>query len=423
MKKLIFILISCLAFSLHAEDSVTKAKDLSPDLTKRTVLVLNFVNFSENKTNANLSKVFADSLAIALEESDFLVVPQDGVKKRLEELKLVDADLLSLDSLRSIALEFKADVLLVGFYTVDGKVLYTGVRAYDLFADRLAFANIANGEAGLAVFDTVDSIALSAAAAIRDKLPPLAASEVTELQEKVIRVATIENSGIEIGEVIPITIYSKSEDAEVYSGKILLGRITGGKLIDKGKANTSLNLTVKKKGYFDLTQSFYITKENSNCTFGTMAKNSMFDFSLSFFPHFLPGVMTEVRYFPFGEWVFLTGRACVGPIFLDFPPLGLDSIVPGLKSSVLLGSNLFFNGNFPVRFSYSLGPEFTVIGNSNGYLADLILIMVLRVEYSMSESSLFFAFNAGDLDFISIWKNHSVQYPHTWLQAGYIWKL
>lgn len=418
-----FILISCLAFNLHAQDSVAQKKDLSQDLTKRTVLVLNFVNFSENKTNANLSKVFADSLAIALEEADFLVVSQDLVKKRLEELKLGDADLLSLDSMRSLALEFKADVLLVGFYTVDGKVLYTGVRAYDLFADRLAFANIANGEAGLAVFDTVDSIALSAASAIRDKLPPLAASEVTELQEKVIRVASIENSGVEIGEVIPITIYSENEDAEVFNGKQLLGRITKGFLIDKGKANTSLNLTLKKKGYFDFTQSFYVTKEKSDCTFKAMTKNSMFDLSLSVFPHFLPGLMTELRYFPFGEWVFLTGRACVGPVFLDFPPQGLESIIPGLKSSVLLGSNLFFTGDFPVRFSYALGPEFTLIGNSNSFIADLILIMTFRIEYSMSESSLFFALNAGDLEFIRFWKNHNVQYPHMWLQAGYVWKL
>jgi hypothetical protein len=229
-----------------------------PDDSRRVVFLAGVVELGSDPALATpaLAPTIAAALKAELSDAGFVVlVPGPGEVR----------DPLDYPSSARAALSRGADALLMGHYSIrrDGErvSLTLGVRAYDLLSERVAGGLLLDGEAGLAVYDTIDVIAASIGEGMRERLPPLTPAEVVIRTEKVNVVR--KEVGVDAGVPVTITIRCPVEGARVVAGSTELGTIVGGVLEVRTKAGSYLDFTIVAEGYYPRSYSARAGDESS----------------------------------------------------------------------------------------------------------------------------------------------------------------
>ncbi len=214
-------------------------------LIERTVAVFDFAPMINSE--AEYSSICADTIAIELERIGYTVIDTNVIRKSYK------GSLVDEPALIQFAKTQKADVVVMGFYIIEGGSLHIGVRAIDILTGLTAVSAFNTGKGGVAIFNTIDAISAQVAQKIREALQPLPESElivyreVTKVETKVIEEV------IEQGTPVSFIIKSPDEGAQVFSGDTLLGTIEKGELVINSKEGANLVLTIKKEGSYPRT--------------------------------------------------------------------------------------------------------------------------------------------------------------------------
>ncbi|HOT59586.1 MAG TPA: hypothetical protein PK074_05465 [Spirochaetales bacterium] len=251
MKKLhyvFFISILCIFTPLvHAQK-----------LIERTVAVFDFAPM--NNSEADYSSICADTIAIELERIGYTVIDTNIIRKNYK------GSLLDEPALIEFAKTQKADVVVLGFYVIEGNTLHVGVRAIDILTGLNAVAAFNTGKGGVAVFETIDDISAKVAQRIREALQPLPESELIIYREVTKVETTTVEEVVEQGTPVTIILQSKDNGAEVFIGETLLGVIENGQLAVDTKEGAELIITIKKQGFYPKTIQFKATSKKPTVT-------------------------------------------------------------------------------------------------------------------------------------------------------------
>jgi hypothetical protein len=259
--------ILALGEPVGAEDAV--ARD-----SERRVCVYDFTNYTDQADEGasaagTYSPLIADTLAMELERAGYLVVGESSVREARRSMAPDPEGNVAKASRQdpqigpgvadfALAASLGADVLVTGSYRLEGGRLYAVAMAWDLFSSRLAVSLIEQGEAGTAVFETIDEIARLVAEKARSSLRPLTPAELVIRSERVKVETRVIEKQVELGKVIDITLRSPDEGAEVWIGDDPAGRIAKGSLIVRAKAGAALAVSLRGKGLRDSTQDFLV---------------------------------------------------------------------------------------------------------------------------------------------------------------------
>ena len=337
---------------------------------ERTVAVFDFAPM--NNSDAQYSSICADTIAIELERIGYTVL-DTGTTRKTYKGSLIDEP-----ALIQFAQEQQADVVVMGFYSIEGTSIYIGVRAIDILTGLTAVAIIENGKGGVQIFDTIDEITSKVAKKIREALQPIPESvlvirrEITKVETKVIEEV------IEQGTPVTIFLLSKDEGAEVYSGDTYLGTIENGRLSLDTKEDSSLILTLQKANYYPRTITIKATSKKPENMLGRLqpiAKNefvglSSHDRPMGLYALYSRAIFADIFYYG-GQTGFFFIPADYNfdkpeehnpNAFFEFPlyatltfyPIGIFApqyiIQPYIRGGI--GGELYF-ANFPVSFSFA----------------------------------------------------------------------
>jgi hypothetical protein len=162
---LLLIFTLCLVFKFFPEEVNT---------ISRSILVLPF--FNEDKKNKDfnyLSDVLKDSLISKLQTANqFIFIDNIDIKNKAKSMGYNMEELIDESKSIKLALELKADVLVLGKYVVlENKVLMYA-RAYDLL-DYQDVVSSVDGDAGIDIFNLVDELSKDLARKMSDKYPKM----------------------------------------------------------------------------------------------------------------------------------------------------------------------------------------------------------------------------------------------------------
>lgn len=359
-RKLLVLCIVILGVLLAAQET---------KLIERTVAVFDFEPMSGSV--ADYSSLCADTIAIELERIGYTVLDTAAIRKAYKGSLLDDSAVIQFAKAQN------ADVVVMGFYIVEGASLHIGVRAIDILTGLIAVAIFDTGKGGVAVFDTIDEISARVAKRIRETLQPLPESELVVYKEIVKEETTVVEEVVEQG--IPVTILVKSNDegAEVYSGDTLLGVIEQGQLAIDTKEGAPLILTIKKPGFYTRTvnikasskkpqvkiRRLQIIANNEAAAFIAHDRPLGFNglYSRAIFPDiFYYGGLTGFFFIPF-DFNFEAPEHDTRAFFelplyatLTFYPIGIFApqytFQPYIRAGI--GGELYFS-NFPNGFAFS----------------------------------------------------------------------
>lgn len=227
-------------------DSAFAAPDQAPDTkdSVRRVCVFDFADRSDGKSQGAYGPMFADSIAVELEQAGYQVVEPAKVRAARESEGIGD----DRDKAVALAGELGADVLVTGSYRVEDGRIYTAVTAWDLFSTRPAVATIERGDAGTAVFDSIDQIARTLAERARTSLRPLTPAELVIRSERVKVVNRVEERSVELGKTVDLVLTSSDEGADIAIGGEPAGKIVEGKLSISAKEGTPLAVVIRGRG-------------------------------------------------------------------------------------------------------------------------------------------------------------------------------
>ncbi len=228
------------------------------ELVERTICVLDPVDLSEEQSwnSETIKLLISDTIAVFLADKGYNVIDNASVREEASKAGLTGEALLDKERVIESAKGLGADVVINGSFVVEGGAILIGVKAYDIFTGRIATAVVKEGEAGFAIYDTVDETAELIAGKVRENLKPLPESVITVEREKVKIETKIVEEVISVGEDVEITFVSKDEGAEVYlGGEKLIATISGGSAEFTAKAETVLDLVIRKAGHHDREMS------------------------------------------------------------------------------------------------------------------------------------------------------------------------
>lgn len=362
MKKLIIVVFILFFNSLSSLLFAQK-------LVERTVAVFDFAPF--NNSEGDYASIFADTIAIELERIGFLVLDTSTIRKNFKN------SLIDEQAMIQFARENKADVIVMGFYVIEGNTIYIGLRAIDIFTGLVAVSIIDTGKGGVAIFDTIDEISMRVAKKIREALQPLPESEYIVYREITKVQTTVIEEVIEEGTPVTITLKAKDEGAEVFSGDTLLGTIENGMLAINTKEGANLAITITKPGFY--SQSLVIKVSGKNPTVSiqqlrpiainelvvSMSHDRPLGLTVLYSRAIIPdtlfyggqsGFMTIPLDFDFGAPEHDSNAFFEVPLFLTltFYPLGMLAptfpLQPFLRAYI--GGEVYF-ANFPNAFNFS----------------------------------------------------------------------
>ncbi|MEI6875736.1 MAG: hypothetical protein WCL50_11490 [Spirochaetota bacterium] len=265
---------------------------------ERRICVLDFTNYSE-EGGAAYATAIADSLAIELERAGYLVVPT--VESRAALGAVVGPQTQA--SVFALASGLGADVAVTGAYRVEGDLIFVLATAWDLFSSRPAVSLLERGEAGPAVFDTIDGVSGAVAGRARSSLRSLTPAELVIRNERVKLVTRVVEKHVELGVPIDVTLRSPDEGAEVWLGDRLAGKIEKGLLVVSAKVGAPLAVRILGKDLRESEQNFIVdgskpVHDLQACYRATkfevgLAYNSLFPqgISLSYRNHYLSDVL------------------------------------------------------------------------------------------------------------------------------------
>ena len=236
------------------------------NLVERTICVLDPVDLSEEDfgNSETIKLLIADTVAVLLADKGYNVIDIRTVREEAGKAGLTGEALLEKQKIIDFAKSLGADVVINGVFRIEGQQILIGVKAYDIFTGRIATSAAKKGEAGFAIYDTVDEAAELIAGKVRENLKPLPESVITVEREKVKIETKIVEEVVSVAEEVEITFTSRDEGAEIYlGGEKLIGTIEGGTAEFTAKAETILDLVIRKEDYHERKMSIKLGVEQS----------------------------------------------------------------------------------------------------------------------------------------------------------------
>lgn len=219
----------------------------------RRVAVIDFTPLT-NASSA-YSQICSDTLSIELERVGYTLIPGDAVRLAFQ------GSALDTPAVIKAARAIGADVVVVGFYVIEGNTIFIGVRAIDTKSEAVAISTEESGAAGFEVFDTIDMIAADVARRIQQALKPVQKADVVIEREDVRVETTVVEEIVELGTPLTLILRSRDEGAVVYADDIELGTIADGILEIHTKEGSLLALTLRKDGFHDRSVEFTASDE------------------------------------------------------------------------------------------------------------------------------------------------------------------
>lgn len=150
-------------------------EESNPDiLIKRRVIILNFVNLSENEDYDYLSTAMPDSILTALVRTDnFILMHRDDAWVVMDDYGIDTRDLLSEDNALFICEKVDADIVVMGSFTIEDNTLWVNSKALGLRSGqiRAIYEGTANFS-GAEIFDAIDNVSSQLAANMAENIPP-----------------------------------------------------------------------------------------------------------------------------------------------------------------------------------------------------------------------------------------------------------
>ncbi len=151
-------------------------------------LVIFNLCFSQNKWNIilgnwqDLSDYKDKSIGVMLKKSIFSQLQRE---KDFEVIEIKEKELFfdSISQAHLYCISNKADIIVYGFYYVEGKSLFVITEVWDALKKQLKMRNEARGVVTIDIFDTIDEIAMNVKSKIREVLPALTLDEEIEIKK------------------------------------------------------------------------------------------------------------------------------------------------------------------------------------------------------------------------------------------------
>lgn len=356
-----FFIISLLFFfAQYAASAQTE------ELVERTVCFFDPINYSDDPAADEwVSTLVADTLEVMLRDEGYTVIEGQQRRKAAEAAGHVPDDFLDKDTALEFAASLGADVAATGVFRVEGQQIIIGVKAYDIFTRRIAVAVTKIGEAGIGIYDTVDEAALLIAGRVRENLKPLPADVITVQREKIKVEKRVVEEVVSVGKDVKVVFYSKDEGAELYlGGEKLIGTIEDGKLEYTGKANTSMDIVIKKEHYHDHTQSFTVEEEDAEFDLERLYWKTKWDIGTQVMINQPLGLNVTFRYHFIPDWLALYTR--VGAYYLPPTYMPNQTVIP--EGFSILGDVTAGIGGYaftPLRWPFRVYLHLAVRGEYN----------------------------------------------------------
>jgi len=144
--------------------------------------------FSQSKWNIilgnwqDLSGYKDKSIGVMLKKSIFSQLQRE---KDFNVIEVKENELFFnlVSEAHSYCISNKADVIVYGFYYVEGKTLFVITEVWDVLKKQLKMRTEARGVVTIDIFDTIDEIAINARGKIREILPLLTLEEEVEIKK------------------------------------------------------------------------------------------------------------------------------------------------------------------------------------------------------------------------------------------------
>jgi hypothetical protein len=334
------------------------------NLVERTICVLDPVDLSEEDfgNSETIKLLIADTVAVLLADKGYNVIDVRTVREEAGAAGLTGEALLEKQKIIDFAKSLGADVVINGVFRIEGQQILIGVKAYDIFTGRIATSAAKKGEAGFAIYDTVDEAAELMAGKVRENLKPLPESVITVEREKVKIETKIVEEVVSVAEEVEITFTSKDDGAEIYlGGEKLIATIEGGTAEFAAKAETVLDLVIKKEDYHDRTMSIKLGNEKQrDITIPPLYPVVKYDLSALITSRKLLGATGLLRYHFIPD--FLLVRARMGVYYLphayELWEEGVDWSTGMLNTTfgVSIGWYPFISPNSVFRLCIYIGP-------------------------------------------------------------------
>lgn len=300
----------------------------SEELVERTVCIFDPANFSDNPGEVEwVGPLVADTLEVMLREEGYTVIEAAKRRKAAEEAGHTPEDFLDKETALEFAAALGADVAANGMFRVEGQEIIIGVKAYDIFTRRIAVAITKIGEAGIGIYDTVDEAAVLIAGRVRENLKPLPADFITVQREKIKVEKKVVEEIVSVGKDVTVTFYSDDEGAELYlGGEKRIGTIEDGKLVYTGKADTTVDVVIKKEHYHDHRQDFALGEEEAEFTLEPLYWKTKWDIGTQVMINQPIGLNGVFRYHFIPDWLTLHTR--ISTYYIPVTYLPGQNIVP-----------------------------------------------------------------------------------------------
>lgn len=210
MKKLLFIILILSFFS-----SIIIAEN-QPQLIKRTVLILPFLNKNKVEKYDYLQDTLLDALnseLIRTDQFNFIgpTKVEEILKKENEEIDYYEKTKNSIN----LAIKLKADVVVIGQYIIIEDKIMIQIKAIDVFSEQIAACSNINGELGVDIFRIIVESSKDIANKMVKELKMVDKTYFDEMSK-------IMNKNNYIGFKKPITPINKAGIALISTGSSLL---------------------------------------------------------------------------------------------------------------------------------------------------------------------------------------------------------
>jgi len=166
MKKIVyFIILTTISFNIFAEET---------KLSKRTIVILPFVNQNKITDYSYLSNTLIVSLKAKLLNADlFNFVSFSDVDSAIKNYELKENDFNDIVKSTELALNLKSDILIIGKYSVVRDKIIISSTAVDVLGSQSAVYSTVKGKTGVEILDLIDSISRQMTIKISKEFPQI----------------------------------------------------------------------------------------------------------------------------------------------------------------------------------------------------------------------------------------------------------
>lgn len=252
------------------------------------------------------TEVIKNTLIFELKLAGFEIIDDAAWKEFKDKDGYSDEDLLEGTNAVALAKQVKADVAIIGFYTVEQRRILFGIKCYDVKSRRLAVSILKSGRAGVSATSLINDAIEEIIPRISEELASYSASGDTIEKEVIVYEDITFKEMIELGTRIRITLKSHDEDADIYLADTLIGKITGGEISFDSKASSLIEVRVEKPRHHPRTLELELGEEDAVINLPRLGKVSRLAGNAEYTLFQTAGLGLGVRFYIIPDWFFIS---------------------------------------------------------------------------------------------------------------------